>query len=122
MLKEIYATFMINPDQEVITKSADEAVKQILDQLSPKMEDAVLFSDEFVFGGKEVCIPAHLLNPVMRALEAMGRWQEVWVCPALFGCQKPTYILKPIIWNPEYAVQVGIRVTSDMDEEDFSER
>lgn len=114
-------TFMVNPDQ-VVTKSADEAVKKLLDQLSPKMEEDVLFSDGFAFGGEEVVIPAHLLNPVMRALEAVGRWQEVWVCPALFGCPKPTYILKPILWNPEYPVQVGITVTTDLNKEDNSER
>lgn len=121
MTQEINMTFMVNPDQ-VVTKSADEAVKKLLDQLSPKMEEDVLFSDGFAFGGEEVVIPAHLLNPVMRALEAVGRWQEVWVCPALFGCPKPTYILKPILWNPEYPVQVGITVTTDLDKEDNSER
>lgn len=65
-------------------------------------------------------VPNIALNPVMRALEAVNRQNSVVIFPVLSeGPGKyAEYAIKPVLWNSEQVVKMGLRITSDLEEDE----
>lgn len=86
-----------------------QAVGFILEQLN-KISEEEMFSEGFVWGGKECTVVAPALNPTIRALEAVGQSECVVVIPSLVGSNTKSYILKPYCYNTECPVKLAIKV------------
>lgn len=81
----------LDPDRPVM--EAREATEVLLNELNvPQSGEA-----PSLIVGKGVLVPAKSLNAVLRALEAVGAEEEVWVTPYALGGSRKMYQVTPFM-------------------------